>query len=165
TQSTGIGESGEQFMTSDTALASEPTLLINGAWRSAPARFDVHDPATGERIGSADDAGVDDAAAAVDAAAAAAAACRRAEPDERPRVPPHAAAAITADDDRLSLLLTRENGKPLAEARGELGSTTGAMTWAAEQARRADGRVIGLGGSRRGARSEERRVGKERSAR
>ncbi|WP_038044332.1 NAD-dependent succinate-semialdehyde dehydrogenase [Thermocrispum agreste] len=138
-------------MTSDTALASEPTLLINGAWRSAPARFDVHDPATGERIGSADDAGVDDAAAAVDAAAAAAAAWRATAPDERARVLRDAAAAITADADRLSLLLTRENGKPLAEARGELGSTTGAMTWAAEQARRADGRVIDLGGSRRGA--------------
>lgn len=137
-------------MSLDTVTTSEPTLLIGGGWRHADARYDVRDPATGESIGEADDAGATDARAAVDAAAEAAAGWRAQPPEARSSVLRSAAAAIRADSGELALLLSRESGKPLGEARGELLSGAAAMDWAAEEGRRTDGRLVSIGGGRRG---------------
>ena len=129
---------------------TEPTLLVAGTWRHADDRFDVVDPATGEVVGTADDAGVADARAALDAAAEAAGEWRDTPPERRAAILRAAAAAIRADADDLALLLSRECGKPVPEARGELGSATAAMDWAAEEGRRTDGRLVAIGGGRRG---------------
>lgn len=137
-------------MSIDTVTGSEPTVLVGGDWRHAAQHYEVRDPATGEVVGLADDAGPDDARAAVDAAAEASAAWRARAPDARASVLRAAAAAIRADRDELSLLMSRESGKPLGEAVGELLSGAAAVEWAAEEGRRTDGRLLSLGGGRRG---------------
>jgi len=137
-------------MSVGTVTASEPTLLVGGGWRHADERYQVRDPATGEVVGWADDAGVTDARAAVDAAAEAAGAWRSQPPEQRSSVLRKAAEAIRADGEELALLLSRESGKPLGEARGELFSGAAAMDWAAEEGRRTDGRLVSIGGGRRG---------------
>jgi len=137
-------------MSADTEITVEPTLLVGGSWRHADEHYEVRDPATGEIVGWADDAGVADARAAVDSAAKAAAAWRSKSPELRASVLRTAAAAIRADSEELALLLSRESGKPLVEARGELFSGAAAVDWAAEEGRRADGRLVSIGGGRRG---------------
>ena len=137
-------------MSVGTVTASAPTLLVGGGWRHADERYQVRDPATGEVVGWADDAGVTDARAAVDAAAEAAGAWRSQPPEQRSSVLRKAAEAIRADGEELALLLSRESGKPLGEARGELFSGAAAMDWAAEEGRRTDGRLVSIGGGRRG---------------
>jgi succinate-semialdehyde dehydrogenase/glutarate-semialdehyde dehydrogenase len=137
-------------MTADTVGAGTPTLLIGGSWRYADARYEVRNPATGDIVGWADDAGEAEARAAVDAAARAAAHWRSQPAEVRSSILRAAAMAIRADADELALLLTQECGKPVSEARGELMSATAAMDWAAEEGRRADGRLVSIGGGRRG---------------
>lgn len=136
-------------MTTET-VTSAPTLLIGEGWRHAGETFAVTDPATGEVVGYADDAGPADAKAAVDAAADAADGWRFTAPAERAAILRAAAAVMRADADELGLLLSREAGKPVPEARGEIGSAVAAMEWAAEEGRRTDGRLVGIGGGRRG---------------
>ena len=137
-------------MSADTVITSEPTLLIGGDWRHADRRYAVYDPATGEVVGQADDAGGAEAQAALDAAARAATGWRERTPEARASVLRAAAAAIRADADALAPLLTRECGKPVGEARGELFSGAAAVDWAAEEGRRTDGRLVSIGGGRRG---------------
>jgi succinate-semialdehyde dehydrogenase/glutarate-semialdehyde dehydrogenase len=129
---------------------TEPTLLLGAGWRHAEDRYDVVDPATGAVVGVADDAGVAEARAAVDAAAGAAQGWRDTPPERRSAIIRAAAAAIRADSADLALLLSRECGKPVPEAAGELGSAAAAMDWAAEEGRRTDGRLVAIGGGRRG---------------
>src|SRR4051812_35689710 len=104
----------------DTVMAAEPTVLVDGRWRQAAKRYEVGNPATGEVLALADDADADDARAAVDAAARAAATWSAQSPEERSSVLRAAAAAIRADREELALLLSLESGKPLGEAAGEL---------------------------------------------
>ena len=52
------------------------------------------------------------------------------------------AAAIRAQADDLTLLMSRENGKPIAEARGEVLNCARLLEWSAEEARRVYGRVL-----------------------
>ncbi|MGH3242021.1 MAG: aldehyde dehydrogenase family protein, partial [Spirillospora sp.] len=59
------------------------TLLVNGAWQSGAATFDVTDPATLKVIAQAADAGAQEALAALDAADAAAEGWRRTTAEER----------------------------------------------------------------------------------
>ncbi|MFK0244670.1 aldehyde dehydrogenase family protein [Amycolatopsis azurea] len=122
----------------DTAAA---TLLIDGRWRSAPATFDVVDPASLDVLGQAADAEPSDALAALDAAAAAARAWADTDPETRSGHLRAAAAEIRAHKDEIASLLSRENGKPLAEAAGELAGGARMLEWAAEEGRRAYGRV------------------------
>jgi succinate-semialdehyde dehydrogenase / glutarate-semialdehyde dehydrogenase len=132
------------------STACEPTLLIGGEWRHAREDYEIRDPATGETVGRADDAGTAEARAAVDAAAGAADTWRSLPPERRSALLRRAAAAIRDDSGELALLLSRESGKPLAEARGELLGGAAAVEWAAEEGRRTDGRVVSIGGGRRG---------------
>jgi succinate-semialdehyde dehydrogenase / glutarate-semialdehyde dehydrogenase len=136
-------------MSVNTIDTAEPTLLLGGRWCHAQDHFEVRNPATGEVIGQADDADVVDARSAVDFAAKAAPGWRSAPPDERAAILQLAAAAIGSDADELALLLSRESGKPLAQAHGELRSAIGALTWAAEEGRRVYGRDVPIGTGRR----------------
>lgn len=136
--------------TIETTVHDEATMLIAGQWRRSASRYEVTDPGTGQTVGWADDAGPDEAREAVTAAAAAAPHWRRTAPEQRSAMLRAAAGQIRAGVDDLALLLSRESGKPLTEARGELASAAAATEWAAEQGRRADGRLIDLGGDRRG---------------
>src|SRR5215510_12806814 len=95
-------------------LANVPTdLWIGGPWRKASdnQRFDVIDPATGNKITSVASASVDDAKAAVDAAQAAFEGWSAKKPRERGEILRKAYEVIMAQSERLAKLITLENGK------------------------------------------------------
>jgi succinate-semialdehyde dehydrogenase/glutarate-semialdehyde dehydrogenase len=117
------------------------TLLIDGAWQAGEAAFDVVDPATLEVIGRAADGGADQARRALDASVRAFPGWRATPAEERSGHLRAAAAEIRAQAARLAALLTEENGKPLAEARGEILGAARMLEWGAEEGRRAYGRV------------------------
>lgn len=126
------------------------TTFINGGWTTAAETFAVLDPATGERIGNADEATESQVEAAVDAAYRALDGWRDAAAESRSDFLRKVAASIRAELDQLAELLTRENGKPLRESRGELMASARTLEWTAEEARRVYGRVIPLESHRRG---------------
>ncbi|RQS65816.1 NAD-dependent succinate-semialdehyde dehydrogenase [Burkholderia sp. Bp8963] len=118
--------------------------LIDGAWRDAldGARFDVADPATLDTVARAPDSGAADARAATDAAARALPAWRATPARERAAILRAWHAAIVAHTDDLAKLMSREQGKPLAEARGEVAYGASYVLWFAEEATRTYGDLI-----------------------
>jgi succinate-semialdehyde dehydrogenase / glutarate-semialdehyde dehydrogenase len=116
-------------------------LFIGG--RFVPAgdggRFDVVDPASGEVIETVADGTVADAIAAVDAAAQAAPAWAAAPPRERGEILRRAYQLMTDGAEELARLISRENGKALPDARGEVAYAAEFFRWYAEEAVRAGG--------------------------
>jgi succinate-semialdehyde dehydrogenase/glutarate-semialdehyde dehydrogenase len=118
-------------------------LFIGGQWVPAAggARFPVVDPATGTEIASVADGDVEDALAAVEAAAAAGPGWAATAPRARAEILRRVFELMTARADELALLITRENGKALADARGEVTYAAEFFRWYAEEAVRAFGSV------------------------
>ena len=119
----------------DNLLADVPTdLYIGGRWCPASdgARMDVIDPATEAVVASVASASTDDAAAAVDAAAEAAADWARREPRERAEILRKAHELLLQQGERFARLITVENGKSLADARGEVAYAAEFFRWYAE---------------------------------
>jgi succinate-semialdehyde dehydrogenase/glutarate-semialdehyde dehydrogenase len=133
----------------DRSQLQEPTLLredlfIAGAWCAGGTgrRMDVADPATGlviARMAEADEADVRRAIAAADAAAPGWAAVTA---PERSRILRRWYDLIVAHADDLATILTAEQGKPWAEARGEILYGAGFVEWYAEECKRTYGDVI-----------------------
>jgi succinate-semialdehyde dehydrogenase / glutarate-semialdehyde dehydrogenase len=126
---------------SSTDLLTE--LWIGG--KAVPAadggRFDVLDPATGQVLTSVADGTVDDAIAAVDAAEGAARAWAATSPRERAEILRRAWELMTEQADDLARLVTLENGKALADARGEVAYAAEFFRWYSEEAVRAVGQL------------------------
>ncbi|OXI28701.1 succinate-semialdehyde dehydrogenase (NADP(+)) [Burkholderia sp. AU16741] len=118
--------------------------LIDGAWRDAldGRRFAVTDPATLETVAHAPDSAAADARAATDAAARALPAWRATPARERAAILRAWHAAIVAHTDDLAKLMSREQGKPLAEARGEVAYGASYVLWFAEESTRTYGDLI-----------------------
>jgi len=116
--------------------------LIDGEWLSSAKTFPVRDPATGGEIASVPDLGAADAARAIDAAARAFPAWSAKTAKERAAVLKRWFDLITAETDSLAQLMTMEQGKPLAEARGEVAYGAAFIEWFAEEGKRAYGRTI-----------------------
>jgi len=118
-------------------------LLINGDWRpaSGDARFAVDDPATGDVLATVADASIDDALAALAAAHTAQPAWAALAPRQRSDVLRRAFELMLARADALAELIVRENGKPIAEARGEIAYAAEFFRWYSEEAVRLDGRL------------------------
>ncbi|MBR8334276.1 NAD-dependent succinate-semialdehyde dehydrogenase [Burkholderia ambifaria] len=118
--------------------------LIDGAWRDARdgRRFDVTDPATLDTVALAPDSDAADARAATDAAARALPAWRATPARDRAAILRAWHAAIVAHTDDLAKLMSREQGKPLAEARGEVAYGASYVQWFAEEATRTYGDLI-----------------------
>lgn len=117
------------------------TLLIDGEWQAAVNGFDVIDPATTELIGVAADATDDHAHQATAAAARAFAGWRDVDAETRGGYLRRAAAAFRENLPALADILSRENGKPIPQAEAEVLSSARMLEWAAEEGRRAYGRV------------------------
>jgi succinate-semialdehyde dehydrogenase/glutarate-semialdehyde dehydrogenase len=117
-------------------------LLIGGDWTDAGERFEVTDPATGDTVGSVPDATRADVDAAIDAAAAALPGWRETAPAERARVLRRAAELMLERVELIGEVMTREQGKPLAEAKGEVAYAAGFLSWFAGEAERVYGQVI-----------------------
>jgi succinate-semialdehyde dehydrogenase / glutarate-semialdehyde dehydrogenase len=129
--------------TEATLLESVPDgLFIGGEWRSATsgATLNVYDPATGEVIKTIADAGVEDGAAAMDAAVDATAAWAKTPPRERAEILRRAFDLVRERQDQVSLLMTLEMGKPLAESKAELTYGGEFLRWFSEEAVRIFGR-------------------------
>ena len=116
--------------------------LIGGEWVSGVARFDVTDPATGLKLADVPNLGSSDALAAVAAADKAWPAWRAKTAKERHAVMMKWFSLIVANADDLARILTAEQGKPLAEARGEVVYGASFIEWFAEEARRVYGETI-----------------------
>ncbi|MDR6454200.1 NAD-dependent succinate-semialdehyde dehydrogenase [Variovorax paradoxus] len=117
--------------------------FIAGEWCSAADRtLDVTDPATGALIAQVPDSGADAARAAADAAHAAFPAWRRTPAKQRAQILKRWNDLVLAHQDDLGRLISREQGKPLAEGIGEVAYAASYIEWFAEEATRANGDVI-----------------------
>jgi succinate-semialdehyde dehydrogenase/glutarate-semialdehyde dehydrogenase len=117
-------------------------LLIDGQWRTSPASSAVVDPATEEVIADvphATSADIDDALAAAERGFAA---WRQVPPAERATIIRDAARLVRERADRIARVITRELGKPQAEAKVEVRTAIGLLEWNADEGRRSYGRVI-----------------------
>ena len=129
------------------AALAEPTLLrtdalIGETWIAGAARFDVTDPATGLRLVDVANLGAEHAQAAVDAAERAGAAWRRKPARERCAVMQKWFRLLQQHAEDLARIMSAEQGKPLAEARGEVAFGASFIEWFAEEARRVYGETI-----------------------
>ena len=118
--------------------------FIDGQWVSAASgtRFAVTDPATGETIADVADSDANDARAATDAAARAFPAWRDTLPAQRAAVLRRWHALIVENADELGQLISREQGKPLHEGRGEAMYGASYVAWFADEATRIYGDLI-----------------------
>lgn len=116
--------------------------LIDGAWVTGDAWIDVDNPATGERIGRVPRLGAAATERAIAAAAAAMPAWAARPAKERAVVLRRFFDLMMAHQDALAELLTREQGKPLAEAKGEIAYAASFLEWFGEEAKRVYGQTI-----------------------
>jgi succinate-semialdehyde dehydrogenase/glutarate-semialdehyde dehydrogenase len=125
-------------------MHKKPYLLISGTEREAHEYGDdiVVNPATGVQLARLPIASAADVDAAIDAAEAAFPAWSETAPAQRARVLADAASLMRARAGELAHMLTLENGKPLAEARGEINTAADVFDWFSGEARRGYGRII-----------------------
>ena len=133
--------------TSPLSLLADPSLLktdalINGQWIAGRARFDVNDPATGAKLADVANLGPQDAEAAIAAANAAWPAWRKKTSKERHAILMKWYQLLIANADDLGRILTAEQGKPFAEAKGEIVYGASFVEWFAEEAKRVNGETL-----------------------
>ncbi|ADG18523.1 NAD-dependent succinate-semialdehyde dehydrogenase [Paraburkholderia atlantica] len=118
--------------------------FIDGKWVAASGgkRFDVTDPATGNVIAQVADSTAADAHAATDAAARAFPAWRDTLPKDRAAVLHRWHALMVENADALGRLISLEQGKPLAEGRGEVMYGASYVAWFVDEATRIYGDLI-----------------------
>jgi len=116
--------------------------LIDGEWITGQHWITVDDPATGKAIGRVPRLGQVETRRAVDAAARAMPAWAARTGKERAAILRRFFDLMMAHQDELASLLTAEQGKPLAEARGEIAYAASFIEWFAEEAKRVYGDVI-----------------------
>ncbi|WP_345780063.1 NAD-dependent succinate-semialdehyde dehydrogenase [Microbulbifer litoralis] len=126
---------------------ANPNLLklqnyIDGGWRDGASTIAVHDPANGELLAQVADGSAADTEAAVAAASAAFPAWKQKTAAERAAVLKRWYQLIMENVDDLARILTLEQGKPLAEAKGEIAYGASYIEWYAEECRRAYGQTI-----------------------
>ncbi len=119
-------------------------MYINGQWTSGAGKdvIEVENPANEQVIATTPVGSADDAAAALEAAAAAQVVWSKVPAVERGRVVRKLGDLITARTEELAKLITAEQGKPLDQARGEVGATAEFLYHAADNARRIEGDIL-----------------------
>ncbi len=130
-------------MTHDLSFKRE-AAYVNGRWIAADSgkTFAVTNPANGETLGTAPDCGKAETARAIEAADAALPAWRAKTAKERAKILHRLADVIENNLEPLGVLLTMEQGKSLAEAKGEANFSAAYVRWFAEEAQRVYGEVI-----------------------
>ena len=117
--------------------------FIAGQWSATPAaRLAVTDPATGATITEVPDSGALEARAALDAAHAAFPAWRKVPAKQRAAIIKRWNDLVLAHQDDLGKLISREQGKPLAEGKGEVAYAASYIEWFGEEATRMNGEII-----------------------
>lgn len=124
-------------------LFRQACLLADG-WRDADGRevFEVNNPATGERIGCVPKLGYQDCLDAITASEAAQPGWAAMTAGQRARILRRWHDLILENREDLATLMTLEQGKPLAEARGEIDYAASFIEWFAEEGKRADGEIL-----------------------
>ena len=126
----------------------EPSLLreacyIDGRWEAvAGPAIEVHDPASGALLGRVPALGREDAARAIDAARRALPAWRAQTAKQRAGLLHRLYGLMQAHQEDLARIMTAEQGKPLAEARGEIAYAASFIEWFAEEGKRVYGETI-----------------------
>ncbi len=127
----------------------DPTLLrtqafIHGEWVNAPngATHDVLNPATREKLGTVPDMGAAETRRAIEVAAAAQPAWAAKTAKERGAILRRWHDLMMANQDDLATIMTAEQGKPLAESKGEIAYAAAFIDWFAEEGKRLYGDVI-----------------------
>ena len=130
-------------------LLQDPSLFrtecfVNGEWINADSgmRFDVDNPADGSVIASVPNCGAMETKRAIDAANAALPAWRAMTAKQRAVLLRRWFDLMLLNADDLALILTTEQGKPLAEAKGEIMYGASFIEWFAEEGKRIYGDVI-----------------------
>lgn len=119
-------------------------LLIDGEWCDAASgkTQEVINPATGKPIGKVAFAGTADLDRALDAAQRGFEAWRRIPANERATTMRKAAGLLRERAPEIARILTQEQGKPFAEARGEVLAGADIIEWFADEGRRVYGRIV-----------------------
>ncbi|MDQ6681587.1 MAG: NAD-dependent succinate-semialdehyde dehydrogenase [Pseudomonadota bacterium] len=133
--------------TSPLATLADPSLLktdalIGGEWIGSSQRFAVNDPATGTKLADVANLGAAETEAAVAAAGKAWPAWRAKTALERGSILGKWYQLLHQHADDLARIMTAEQGKPLAEAKGEVAYGASFIQWFAEEARRVYGETI-----------------------
>jgi succinate-semialdehyde dehydrogenase/glutarate-semialdehyde dehydrogenase len=117
---------------------------INGSWRDADsgATIDVTNPATGAKLGTIPKMGTSETRQAIEAANAALPAWRAKTAKERAAILRKWFELIMANQDDLAMIMTAEQGKPLAESKGEIAYAASFIEWFAEEGKRVYGDTI-----------------------
>src|SRR3954467_2935351 len=117
---------------------------LDGAWLSSDSKktVAVKNPATGQTLGSVPDMGAAEARRAIEAANKAWPAWRAKTAKERAAILRKWFDLMMASQEDLAQILTAEQGKPLAEARGEIAYGASFIEWFAEEAKRTYGDMI-----------------------
>ncbi len=125
-------------------MYADVSLFINGSWGPAAAgrTLTVLNPATGEPLGKLAHAERADLDRALEAAEKGFAVWKKVSAYERSKVMRKAAALVRERIEAIAPLMTQEQGKPLPEAKMEVGAAADVIEWFAEESRRAYGRVI-----------------------
>ncbi len=116
--------------------------LIGGKWRSSKKTLAVHNPSRGTLVGHVPDFGAEETREAIAAAHAAFPAWSGKTAKERSRILRKWHDLILEHLDDLAAILTSEQGKPLAEAKGEIRYGASFIEWFAEEAKRIYGDII-----------------------
>jgi succinate-semialdehyde dehydrogenase/glutarate-semialdehyde dehydrogenase len=128
---------------------NDPSLLreqcfINGEWRAADdaSTIKVVNPATGETVGTVPHMGAAETKRAIDAASAAWPAWRKKTAKERSVILRKWNDLMLENADDLALIMTAEQGKPLAESKGEIVYAASFIEWFAEEGKRIEGDTL-----------------------
>jgi succinate-semialdehyde dehydrogenase/glutarate-semialdehyde dehydrogenase len=115
---------------------------INGSWHTSETTFDVTNPATGELIVCVSNAGIAETELAVKSAKSALKMWSAKSANERATLLRNWFNLMMENQEDLGRILTLEQGKPLAEAKGEIGYGASFIEWFAEEGKRVYGDVI-----------------------
>ena len=133
-------------MSSISPIATYPDtrLLIDNQWQDADSgkRIDVRNPATGAVMAQVAHAGKEDLDRALAAAQRGFEAWRNTPAFDRAQTMRRAAGLVRERADTIAQLLTQEQGKPLAEARGEVLASAEIIEWFADEGMRVYGRIV-----------------------
>jgi len=126
---------------------NDPQLLknfsyINGSWHSSASEIPVNNPANGELVAKVSNAGIAETELAVKAAKAAFKTWSAKSANERSMLLRKWFDLMMANQDDLGRILTLEQGKPLAEAKGEIAYGAAFIEWFAEEGKRVYGDTI-----------------------
>ncbi|MFJ3521428.1 NAD-dependent succinate-semialdehyde dehydrogenase [Pseudomonas sp. NPDC090203] len=115
---------------------------IDGQWTTGGPTYPVSNPATGELIAQVQKGGAEETDLAIAAAERALPAWRKLTAKERSVKLKRWSELMLSNQRELATLLSREQGKPFAEAMGEVGYAASFLEWFGEEAKRAYGDVI-----------------------